>query len=357
MAPEDAQIAPPELFLPPKKGFARMEGNIHSRKRRKAMKIIVLDGYAHNPGDLSWAEIQQLGELTVYDRTPPGEILARIGDAPIVFTNKVILNEPIFAACPGLQYIGVLATGYNVVDVQAAGRRNICVTNIPSYSTLSVTQMVFALLLEVCLRVGHHSRRVHEGAWSESKDFCFWDYPLMELAGKTMGIIGFGQIGHHVAQAAQAFGMKALVYTPHPDASLAGEGLRFGSLEEVLSTAHVISLHCPLNQENAGMINRDTIARMRDGVILINTARGGLIREADLREALKSGKVYGAGLDVAAVEPIPQDSPLLGAPNCFITPHIAWAPREARERLMRIAADNLRQYLKGHPVNRVSPIF
>ena len=319
------------------------------------MKIVVLDGHALNPGDLSWEEIGKLGELTVYDRTAPGEVVSRIGDAPVVFTNKTILNEAVLNACPNLKYVGVLATGYNVVDVQAAGKRNICVTNIPSYSTMSVNQMVFALLLEICLHVGHHSRRVHEGAWTKSADFSFWEYPLMEIAGKTMGLIGFGQIGKKVAQTAMAMGMEVLVYTPHPDIAWEKEGLHFGSLEEVLSKSHVVSLHCPLNRDNAGMINKQTIAKMRNGAILLNTARGGLVVEADLREALESKKLYAAGVDVAAVEPIPKDSPLLNAPNCIITPHIAWAPKEARVRLMHIAADNLQKYLSGSPVNRVSP--
>lgn len=320
------------------------------------MKIVVLDGHALNPGDLSWEEIGKLGELTVYDRTPPGDVVSRIGDAPVVFTNKTILNEAVLAACPSLKYVGVLATGYNVVDVQAAGRLGVCVTNIPSYSTMSVNQMVFALLLEICLHVGHHSRRVHEGAWTKSADFCFWEYPLVELSGKTMGLIGFGQIGKRVAQTALALGMEVLVYTPHPDKALEKEGLRFGSLEEVLEKSHIVSLHCPLNKDNAGMINKGSIAKMRNGAILINTARGGLVVEADLREALESKKLFAAGVDVAAVEPIPKDSPLLGAPNLIITPHIAWAPKEARVRLMHIAADNLKKYLDGNPTNRVSPL-
>ncbi len=309
------------------------------------MKIVVLDGYALNPGDMSWAEIEALGECVIHDRTPADKAVERIGDAPIVITNKTLITAEVLAACPALRYIGVLATGYNVVDVRAAAERGVCVTNIPAYSTQSVAQHVFALLLEACSQVGLHNAAVHAGEWSAQRDFCFWKTPLIELAGKTMGIIGFGQIGRGVARIAEAFGMRVLVHSrSHGELSLS----------EVLREADVVSLHCPLSPETQGMIGRAAIAGMKDGAILINTARGPLVDEQAVREALDSGKLYAACVDVADREPIPADSPLLGAPRCIITPHIAWAPIAARLRLMAIAAENLRQFLRGNEVNRVN---
>ena len=311
------------------------------------MKIVVLDGYAANPGDLSWAPLEALGELTVYDRTPADQIAARIADAELVLTNKAVLSRELIAGAKKLKYIGVLATGYNVVDVAAAKELGVVVTNIPAYSTDSVAQLVFALLLEICHNVGHHSQAVHAGRWSANADFCFWDTPLIELAGKTMGIVGYGRIGHKVSEIARCFGMNVIAWTRTP------RDPECVSLDELLSRSDVISLHCPLFPETQNLINRDTIAKMKDGVILINTSRGPVVNDADLREALESGKVYAAGADVSTVEPIPADSPLLGAKNMFLTPHIAWATFEARERLMDIAVKNVEAFLAGTPVNTV----
>ena len=312
------------------------------------MKIVVLDGYAANPGDLSWAPLEALGELTVYDRTPADQIAARIADAELVLTNKTVLTRELIAGAKNLKYIGVLATGYNVVDVAAAKELGVVVTNIPAYSTDSVAQLVFALLLEICHNVGHHSQAVHAGRWSANADFCFWDTPLIELAGKTMGIVGYGRIGHKVAEIARCFGMNVIAWTRTP------RDPECVSLDELLERSDVISLHCPLFPETKNLINRDTIAKMKDGVILINTSRGPVVNDADLREALESGKVYAAGADVSTVEPIPADSPLLGAKNMFLTPHIAWATFEARERLMDIAVKNVEAFLSGAPVNTVN---
>ena len=312
------------------------------------MKIVILDGHVENPGDLSWEPLARLGEVTVYERTAPSDVIARIGDAPIVITNKTVITREIFEACPAIHYVGVLATGYNVVDIAAAKERGIIVTNVPAYSTQAVAQFTMALLLEICHHVGRHSDSVHAGKWSACQDFAYWDYPLIELAGKTIGIIGYGRIGQATAKAAQALGMKVIAYSRH------GQGEPYVPLEELYARADVISLHCPLTAENTGMINRETLAKMKDGVILLNTARGALINEADLREALLTGKVYAAAADVAAVEPIPADSPLLGLPNMIFTPHIAWACYETRQRLMDIAVDNVRQFLNGTPVNNVA---
>ena len=310
-------------------------------------KIIILDGFVANPGDLSWEPLAQLGELTVHEYTAPQDVVARIGDAPIILTNKTVISAEMMAACPNLRYIGVLATGYNVVDIAEAKKRGIIVTNVPAYSTPTVAQFTMALLLEICLHVGHHSRVVHEGKWSACRDFAFWDYPLMELQGKTIGIVGYGSIGKEVAKVAQAFGMKVLAYSRHGAEDFHTE------LDELYAQADIVSLHCPLTAENTGMINKGTIAKMKDGVIILNTARGGLINEADLREALLSGKVYAAASDVTCREPINADSPLLGLPNMIITPHIAWAATEARQRLLGVAIDNVRQYLNGTPRNNV----
>ena len=310
-------------------------------------KIIILDGGVANPGDLSWEPMAALGNLTVYDYTAPDDVIARIGDASIILTNKTVISADVIAACPNLRYIGVLATGYNVVDIAEAKKCGIVVTNVPAYSTPTVAQLTMALLLEIALHVGHHSRVVHEGKWSACRDFAFWDYPLMELAGKTFGIVGYGSIGKAVAKLAQAFGMKVLAYSRHGAEEFHTE------LDDLYAQADIVSLHCPLTAENTGMINRDTIAKMKDGVIILNTARGGLINEADLREALLSGKVYAAASDVTCKEPINADSPLLGLDNMIITPHIAWAATEARQRLLGVAIDNVRQYLAGNVQNNV----
>ena len=315
------------------------------------MKAVVLDGYTLNPGDLNWDEISSQCELTVYPRTVQEDAPTRIGDAQIVFTNKVPITRELLQACPAIRYIGVLATGYNVVDLQAAKERGVVVTNIPTYGTTAVAQFVFALLLELCHHVGHHSQAVHEGEWGRCPDWCFWDYPLLELSGATMGIIGFGRIGQAVGKLAEAFGMRVLVFDQIKRPELESENCRYVPLDELFAEADVISLHCPLLPDTNNLINRETIGKMKDGVMIINTSRGPLINEADLAAALNEGKVQGAGLDVVAVEPIRADNPLLAAKNCILTPHIAWAPKASRQRLMHVAAENLSAFLQGHPVN------
>ncbi len=319
-------------------------------------KIVVLDGYTLNPGDLSWEALEALGELTVYDRTEIDNdaIIERIGDAAYVFTNKTPVNAAIIAACPSLKFVGVLATGYNVVDVAAAKEAGIAVTNIPTYGTDAVGQFAIALLLEICHHVGHHSEAVHEGRWESNADWCFWDYPLIELAGKTIGVIGYGRIGQSTGRIAQAFGMKVLAYDTYQNEALVSDTCQYADLEKVFAEADVIALHCPLFPETEGIINKDNIAKMKDGVIIINNSRGPLIVEQDLADALNSGKVYAAGLDVASTEPIKGDNPLLKAKNCLITPHISWAPVESRTRLMGIAVDNLKAFIDGKPVNVVN---
>jgi glycerate dehydrogenase len=318
------------------------------------MKIVVLDGYTENPGDLSWAGFQELGELTVFERTPADQTIARIGDAEVVLTNKTVLAESVFACCPNIRYVGVLATGFNIVDTAAAKRRGIPVANIPTYGTAAVAQFVFALLLEICHHVWPHSESVKAGEWTRSPDFCYWIYPLIELAGKTLGIIGFGRIGRSAANIALALGMKVLAVDEYQDKSMENDSLRYAALDEMLALADVISLHCPLLPATQGLINQRTIAAMKDGVILINTSRGPLIVESDLRAALETGKVAYAAVDVVSEEPIKADNPLLGAPNCIITPHIAWACRESRARLMKIAVANLKSFLNGKPQNLVN---
>ena len=318
------------------------------------MKIVILDGYTENPGDLSWEGFAALGELTVYERTAAADIVPRIGDAEIVYTNKTPITAETLAACPKLRYIGLLATGYNVVDVAAAKARGVAVTNIPTYGTAAVAQFAIAMLLEICHHVAHHSDAVHAGRWTANPDWCFWDYPLIELDGKTMGIIGFGRIGQATGRIARALGMRVLAYDSRP--SDAGRAIaEYVPLDELLANSDVISLHCPLFPETEGIVNQANIARMKDGVILLNNSRGPLVVEQDLSDALNSGKVYAAGLDVVSTEPIRPDNPLLKAKNCFITPHISWAPRESRQRLMDIAVENLRAFLAGAPVNVVNP--
>ena len=317
------------------------------------MKIVILDAYAANPGDLSWDEFAALGELTVYGRTAPEDVAARIGDAEVVFINKVRLTDDIFAACPNLKLVSILATGYNIVDLAAAKRRGITVCNVPGYSTRAVVQMTFALLLEICQQVGLHSGAVHTGRWQTCPDFCFWDRPLIELDGKTMGIVGYGAIGSAVGTVAQALGMKLLVTARHEKP--VPEGARFVSLPELLAQSDVVSLHCPQTAENARMIDAGALAQMKDGAILLNTARGGLLDEQAVADALRSGKLLAAGMDVVSAEPIRADNPLLTAPNCFLTPHIAWAPLETRRRLQAISAENLRAFLAGKPQNVVNP--
>ena len=318
------------------------------------MKIVVLDGYTLNPGDLSWEGLKKLGDLTVYDRTPVEHILERSKGAEILFTNKVPLGEDIFSQLPELKYVGVLATGYNVVDVEAAKKRNITVTNIPAYGTMSVAQMSFALLLELCNHVQEHSDAVHNGDWTHCEDFCFWKHPLIELADKTMGIIGFGRIGQQVADIAAAFGMNVIAYDISKSCQSHRKNFKWAELDELLREADVVSLHCPLFPGTKGIINTNSLSKMKKSAFLINTSRGHLVVDEDLAEALNNGVIAGAGLDVLSVEPPNEDNPLLKARNCIITPHIAWATKEARARLMNIAADNLKAFLEGEPVNVVN---
>ena len=321
------------------------------------MNIVVLDGYTENPGDLSWEGFEKLGSLKVYDRTSltdEEEIISRIGTADAVITNKTPLSRKVFESCPSIKYIGVLATGYNVVDVEAAKEKGIAVANIPTYGTTAVAQFAIAMLLEICHHVAHHSQAVYEGRWENNKDWCFWDYPLIELAGKTMGIIGFGRIGQNTAVLAQALGMKVLAYDTNHIPELESDTCKYEELDELLKASDVITLHCPLFSSTQGIINKDTIAKMKDGVIILNNSRGPLIVEEDLCEALNSGKVYAAGLDVVSSEPIKGNNPLLKAKNCFITPHISWAPKESRQRLMDIAVNNLKAFMDGQPVNIVN---
>ena len=318
------------------------------------MNIAVLDGYTLNPGDLTWDGIQGLGSVTIYDRTPAELIIERSKGAEILFTNKTPLGENEFSSLPEVRYIGVLATGYNVVDIEAARKRNIVVTNIPTYGTDSVSQFAFALLLELCHHVKDHSDAVRAGAWTKSRDFCFWNHPLMELAGKTLGIIGFGRIGRQVAEIGRAFRMQIIANDISINGQPQAENLKWAKLPELLAESDIISLHCPLFPETKGLINKDSISRMKKTAFLINTSRGPLINDQDLADALNNGMIAGAGLDVLSVEPPHADNPLLTAKNCLITPHIAWATREARARLMDIATDNLKKFLDGNPVNVVN---
>lgn len=318
------------------------------------MKIVILDGYAMNPGDLSWSEMEKLGQLKLYDRTPRESIIDRISDAEIVLTNKVILSREILEKTPSVKYIGVMATGYNVVDTAAARELGIIVTNVPAYSTESVAQLVLAFMLELCHHVGEHNRAVQEGAWTSSKDFTFWNYPLIELAQKTLGLIGYGAIGQAVARLAAAFGMNVKIFSRTVRKELETDKIKFANFDEVLGQSDFISLHCPLTDETRGLINKDSISKMLPGAYLINTSRGLVIVEQDLADALNSGKLAGAALDVVTVEPIPADNPLLGAKNCIITPHFGWAPFEARTRMMKILISNIKAYRGGKPVNVVN---
>ena len=322
----------------------------------RSAKIVVLDGHTLNPGDNGWEPVASLGELTVYERTPPELVLERARKADILLTNKTILDAAVLAELTQLHFISVTATGYNVVDVTAAGRQGIPVSNVPEYSTLTVAQHVFALLLELTNRVGLHNDAVQSGEWSRCADFAFWKTPLVELAGQKLGIVGFGRIGQAVARIGWAMGMEILVHTPHPP--LSGDpALRFVPLDELVATADVISLHCPLTDSNAGFVNRSLLTGMKPSTFLINTARGGLVNEPDLAAALRKGTIAGAAVDVVSREPIAPDNPLLGAPNCLITPHLAWASLAARRRLMAQTAANVAAFLAGEPVNVVNAIF
>lgn len=320
------------------------------------MKIVVLDGYTENPGDLSWGELEKLGELTVYDRTSltdPREAIERIGGAEVVFTNKTPIPRTVIDACPQMKFISLLATGYNVVDVDYAREKGVPVSNVPTYGTAAVGQFAIAMLLEICHHVAHHSDTVHAGKWARCPDWCYWEYPLIELAGKTMGIIGFGRIGQQTGKIAKAMDMEVLAYDRHPSDS--GRSIAdYVELDTLLARSDVIALHCPLFPETEGIVNKSTIAKMKDGVILLNNSRGPLVVEQDLADALNSGKVYAAGLDVVSTEPIREDNPLLTAKNCILTPHISWAPKESRQRIMDCAVANVRAYLAGAPINVVN---
>lgn len=320
------------------------------------MKIVVLDGYTLNPGDLDWKELEALGEVAVYDRTSltdVSETIARIGDANVVFTNKTPMPRQIFETCKNINFVGVLATGYNVVDIVAAKENGVSVTNIPTYGTDAVGQFAIALLLEICHHIGHHNDAVHQGKWENNADWCFWDYPLIELAGKTMGIIGFGRIGQSTGRIAKAIGMNVIANDEYPNES-GRELAEYVSLDVLFEQADVIAVHCPLFPSTEGIICKENIEKMKDGVIILNNSRGPLVVEQDLADALNSGKVYAAGLDVVSTEPIKGDNPLLTAKNCIITPHISWAPKESRLRLMNIAVNNLKEFLNGDPVNVVN---
>ena len=316
------------------------------------MKIVILDGYTANPGDLSWKELENQGELTVYDRTKPSETLTRIADADIVLTNKVVIGREIIAQLPQLKYIGVLATGYNVVDIEAAHERGIIVTNVPAYSTESVAQMVFAHLLTVTNRTEHYAIQNRSGHWTENPDFCYWDFPHMELAGKTFGIVGLGHIGQRVAQIALAFGMKVKALTSKAAEALPA-GVEKASLEELLSTADVLSLHCPLTDNTRHLMNADTLRQMKSTAILINTGRGPLVDDQAVADALAEGRLAAFCADVLTEEPPKADNPLLKQPNAYMTPHIAWASKEARIRLLHVAAANVQAFLGGNPMNVV----
>ena len=317
------------------------------------MKIVVLDGYTLNPGDISWEGMEAFGDLTVYDRTKAEDVAERIGDAEVVYTNKTPITKETLDACPNVKFIGVLATGYNIVDTAAAKEKGIPVSNIPTYGTAAVSQFAIGLLLELCHHIGEHSDAVKAGEWTSNPDWCFWKYPLVELDGKTMGIIGFGRIGQDTGKIAQALGMKVLAYDSFPKKELESETCHYADLDTVLGESDVIALHCPLFPDTEGIINKDTIAKMKDGVMIINNSRGPLIVEQDLRDALDSGKVAGAAVDVVSTEPIQMDNPLIGAKNVIIT-HISWAPKESRQRLMDIAVDNLKCYVDGKPQNVVN---
>lgn len=317
------------------------------------MKIVVLDGQGVNPGDISWNRIEELGELTVYPRTAPEEVLQHVGDAEIALTNKTVFDANIIAQLKNTKYIGVLATGYNVVDTKAAREHGIVVTNIPAYSTDSVAQMVFAHLLNVSNHVDHYAEETRNGVWSRCPDFCYWNKPLFELAGKTLGIIGLGHIGMKVAQIAQAFGMNVLAYTSKTPDQLP-EGIRKTTLDGLFGASDVVSLHCPLTDTTRELMNNTSIEKMRDGAILINTGRGPLVNEVDVADALASGKLGAYCADVLSCEPPSPSNPLLGAPHAFITPHVAWATLEARLRLMDIAVNNIKSFLEGSPTNVVN---
>lgn len=317
------------------------------------MHLVVLDGFTLNPGDLSWDALRALGSCTIYDRTPPDQVVARTAGAEVALTNKTVLNAAQLAALPQLRYVGVLATGTNVVDLAAARAQGIVVTNVPAYSTRSAAQLTLALLLELCHHVGHHAGTVRGGRWSRSADFCYWDHPLVELDGRTIGIVGFGSIGRAVADLARAFGMRVQVQTRRPE-SVASPGVKCVDLDELFRTSDVISLHCPLTEQTRHLVNATRLRLMKPTAFLLNTGRGPLVDEEALAAALRAGQLAGAALDVLSVEPPPAHHPLFQAPRCLITPHIAWATDAARKRLMQQAVENVRAFLAGQPINRVN---
>ena len=316
------------------------------------MQIIIIDGYALNPGDLSWDFMAKLGEYKVYKQTNYEQIIERCRDADIVVSNKVLFDEHIIASLPNLKFITITATGYNHIDIHAAQKHNIQVSNVPNYSTQSVAQTVMAHLLELAYHIGHHSQTVLEGRWSNSGDFCYWDRPLMELSGKKMGIIGYGSIGQETAKLAKAFGMEILVYK-HKE-NMLNDDVELVSMDELCKQSDVITLHCPLTKNNIELIDKEKLELMKHHAFLINTARGGLINESDLAEALNNGRIAGAGLDVLSSEPPSLDNPLLKAKNCYITPHIAWASVEARKRMMKFTSENINAFISGTPHNLVN---
>lgn len=317
-------------------------------------KIVVLDGHASNPGDLSWDGLKAFGELTVYERTPEDQVLERIGDADIVLTNKVPFKADRISKLPHVKYIGVLATGYNIIDTQAAAEAGIIVTNIPAYSTDSVAQITFAHILNITNHVSHYAEQSRAGRWTQAPDFCYWDTPLIELAGKTIGIVGLGNIGMHVAQMARLFGMDVFAFTSKNSADLP-EGIQKATMEGLLGVSDILTLHCPLTPDTFELINADTLSKMKRGAILINTGRGQLVNEADVAQALRDGQLSAYGADVMCQEPPTADNPLLSCPNAYLTPHIAWASFEARQRLLEIAINNVAAFIAGTPQNVVTP--
>ena len=321
------------------------------------MKIVILDGYTENPGDLSWDALKTFGDLTIYDRTSltdENEIAERIGDAEIAITNKTPISKSTIDRCPNLKFIAVLATGYNVIDIAYAKEKGIPVSNVPVYGTRSVSQFAIALLLEICHHIGHHDKTVHDGKWENCEDWCYWDYPLIELADKTYGLLGCGNIGVHTAAIARALGMNVITYDVKEREEAKALGVKYVDLDTLFRESDVLGLQMPLFPFNTGIINKENIAKMKDGVIIINNSRGQMVVEQDLADALNSGKVAAAGLDVVSTEPIKGDNPLLKAKNCIITPHMSWGSKESRQRIMNTTAENLKAFLDGNPVNVVN---
>lgn len=316
------------------------------------MKAVILDGYALNPGDLDWKSITAIDDIRIYDRTPISKIKERINDAEIVLTNKTPLTRKMLYMCPNIKYIGVLATGYDVIDIDAAKERNIVVCNVPDYGIYRVSQFAIALLLEICSHVGHHEKEVRKGTWIKKNEWCFWDYPLIELYGKTMGIIGYGRIGQNTGRIAKSLGMKVIVNDIYKNSEL--KDVHYVDFDTLCKNSDVIVLHCSLNSENYHIINKEALSKMKKSAIIINNARGGLINESDLAEALNNELIYAAALDVVSSEPIKENNPLLTAKNCMITPHMSWGAKEARQRIMKTTNDNILAFLRGNPINQVN---